>query len=1041
MKSTNRNRGLKRTALAVFLGACLAQGAVQAQSTAGDIVGTVPAATAGTITLKSVATGLTRQYTADSSGRFRMSSLPTGAYDLTLSDGTTTRVNVVAGQTATASFGAAASGASAGSLDTIVVLGQAVNSIDLTSTETRTTFTANQLNTLPVPQNVTSVSLLTPGTASSSSYFGNASFGGASSAENSYYVNGFNVTNLYDSLSFTEVPYQAIDQLDVQTGGYGARYGFSTGGVTSVNVKRGTNEFKGGVNYTFVPGSLREQPDPVRLKDGSIWRSYDNNSSSSSDASVWFGGPIVKDKLFFFFLGEYSKSDSTSFGSRGSGYSTAPGAPYTTTLNTTASDYTSNQPYYLLKLDWFINDNNHLEYTGFDNTQKSHYDNFDAVYSSTDINADVSKADFTGSEYLKNGGHTNILKWTSYLTDNFTMALQYGEMKNVNEDYAVNPSGVVNTYNGDIDSSPSCPYVLDYRPTSDAYGTPIGCDAVGSIGIANGKNERTGGRIDFDWQLGKHDLSFGYSDEVWKSTQGSIADTYYISTADYWIDPSLPADNIYEHLKFATGGSIKIDQRSWYVEDNWNITDNFMLYLGIRNDSFTNKNSTGDTFVSQDNIWQPRLGFTWDVLGNGNSKLYATLGRYSLPIAANVALRAASRSYYTDYYYSYDGTLDPVTAVPNGGTSYAGGIYDQVYNGEDGSVPNAAAVATKNLKPYTQDELIVGYQQNIVSDNAFLNDWQLGVKATYRRVVDAIDDTCDARAVYNAAVAAGYDVSNWPDEWTVPGGIPGCFMYNPGDDLNLSTDVNVDGHVVDIHVPAAALGPKAKRDYTALTLSADKVTEKYNISASYTWSRLNGNLEGLVKSTNGQDDTGTTSDFDFKELMYGADGALFNDHTHSFKLYGSYKFTPEWEMGLNMVAQSGSPISCLGGGWGSFGTEYGYTGVFHVCDPGANNVINGPTGTNLDRSDDDVVSKVGSYGRTPWLITVSPNITYRPNWAKGLTMQMSVLNLFNRVEATQVYETNFAYRPTAGYRDYYNFGQPKFFNTPRYVRFTIQYDF
>lgn len=1025
------SRGLRRSALTLALGLCFA-GGVYAQSTSGDIIGSVPTASGGKVLLKSTATGLTREAQVDANGRFRITALPIGSYELMLPDGKTTRVNVVAGQTITANFEVPET-AGADRLDAVNVIGKSANAIDLQSTESRTTFVAEQLNTLPVARDVTSVSLLTPGTAASSNYFGNASFGGATAAENSYYVNGFNVTNLYDNLSFTEVPFQAIGQLDVQTGGYGARYGFSTGGVTSVNVKRGTNEFKGGMSVTWIPSQLREQPDPVALKNGTIWRTYDENRSLSHNVSAWVGGPIVKDRLFFFALGSRSESESVSFGARGNGYSTSPTAAYTTSRATTASDYSSRQPYWLLKLDWFLNDANHLEYTGFDNKRDSKYANYQATYSSTGLDATVAKGAYTGSEILENGGHTDVLKWTSYLTDALTMSLQYGRMHNTNSDYTINPNGVPNYYRGDVNQPPTCPYVLDYRPGSPNYGRNIGCATVSSVDITGGYNRRDAGRIDFEWQLDKHKLSFGLSDEQWKSRQGTSQDIYYVTTADSWIDDSLPADNIYERIYFATGGNVEIDQRSWYVEDNWNVTDNLMLYMGIRNDSFDNKNTNGISFVKQDNIWQPRLGVTWDVMGDGNSKLFATVGRYSLPIAANVALRAASASYYTDKYYSYNGTLTPGTAIPNGSSSYAGGIYDQIINGEDGSVPDPRAVAGADLKPYTQDEAILGYQRLFQSGNAWLDGWQLGVKGTYRRVVNAIDDTCDARALYNAAVAAGYSVSNWADQWTVPGGIPGCFMYNPGDDLTITTDINVDGNVRTLTIPADALGPKAKRNYRAVTFSADKVTDRWQVSASYTWSKLTGNLEGLVKSTNGQDDTGTTSDFDFKEIMYGADGALFNDHRHSFKLYGSYKLTPEWEFGFDVLAQSGSPVSCLGGGLGSFGTQYGYTGVFHVCDDGA-------IRTGANRASDDVVSPVGSYGRTPWDIEFSPNIVYRPQWMKGLSVQATVINLFNRVIPTQLYETRFAYSG-ATYRQYYNFNQPKFFNTPRYVRFQVQYDF
>lgn len=1008
---------LKRTALAVVLGACLAHGGVaMAQSTSGDIVGAVADAAGAKVQIKSLNSGTSREVAVGSDGRFRAASLPTGQYEVTVG-GKTTTVTVIAGQSATAQF------AEATSLDTITVKGTGPNSIDLSSVETRTTFTAEQLNTLPVARDVTSVSLLTPGTASSSGYFSNASFGGASAAENSYYINGFNVTNLYDNLSFTEVPYQAIDQLDVQTGGYGAKYGFSTGGVTSVNVKRGTNEWKGGASWTFAPNSLREQPDNVKLDDGSVFRSYDNNSANSSVYSVWAGGPLIQDKLFVFALASLNDSDSTSYGARTSGYANYP-QPMSKTLSSTAADGDSKMPYYLLKLDWYLNDSNHFEYTGFTNHRRTKYDNFTAAYESIDGDASAYKKAYTGSEVLKSGGNTNIFKWTSYLTDSLTMSLQYGQMHNRNKYYNTNAAGVMNTYDGNVfGSGPNCPYVVDYRGNSPTYGAIVGCSTYTSMPLANGYNQRDAGRIDFEWQLGDHKVSFGYSDEQWKSKQGDSQVLYYLNDDD---------GDYFEKVNFSTGGKIKISQKSFYLEDNWQVSDSFMLYLGVRNDNFENKNGSGATFIKQDNIWQPRLGFTWDVMGDGSSKLFGSLGRYSLPIAANVALRAASASFYTDFYYTYDGTIDPVTGVPTATGSYAGGAYDQVVNGEDGSTPDPKAVTSKGLKPYTADEAILGYQHILSSDNAFLDGWTLGVKATYRKIHNAIDDTCDTRALYNAADAAGYDVSSWGGEWGIRQGLPGCYLFNPGHDLSVTMDVDGNGTAETINVPGNVLGPKAKRNYKAVTLSAEKVTDRWNINASYTWSKLDGNYEGLIKSTNGQDDTGTTSDFDFAELMYGADGYLFNDHRHSIKIYGSFKFNDEWEAGLNVLAQSGSPKSCLGGGMGSFDTQYGYRGVFHVCDYGT--VV-----TGAGRADDDVPSKAGTAGRTPWLITVSPNVVYRPSWMPGLSAQLSVMNLFNNIVKTQVYETKFGYQGNAT-RIYHNYGAAKYFNDPRYVRFQLQYD-
>jgi len=1014
MSHRHITRPLRRTALALVLGAALAHGSAFAQSTSGDIAGTAPVAPGETVQITSLNSGVTRQVAVDASGRFRAASLPAGTYSLTLTDAdgqTSVRnVTVVAGQTATAAF-TANSDTSAKSLDTVVVTGTNLNAIDLSSVESRTTFSADQLNSLPVGRDITSVALLTPGTVSASGYFGPASFGGASAAENSYYVNGFNTTNLYDSLSFSEVPFQAIDQLDVQTGGYGAQYGFSTGGVTSVNVKHGTNEWKGGVAWTGTPDSLRDHQPHTNRADGQGLRSYANNYSSSNDYTAWIGGPLIKDKLFIFALGQFSQDNSTSYAAR-SGTSA-------TSVASSADDYESKTPYWLVKLDWYLNDWNHFEYTGFDNSSRSTTDSYNAAYDSTASGAEASKTGYYGQLVNKSGGQTDIFKWTSNLTDDLTASIQYGQSRSQSSQLTISPDGTRSSYDGDIFGPVgNCPYVYSY-----AAGGQLGCAVTDNVNLAGGHNKRTGTRVDFDWQLGDHKVGFGYSDEKWKSKSGSsnASGAYYT----YFDDD--PTETPYvEDYNFRTGGSIEIDQKSWYVDDHWQVTDNLMLYGGIRNDLFENKNSDGVTFVKQDNIWQPRLGFAWDILGNGRDKLFGSLGRYSLPIAANVALRAASASYYTLNYYTYDG-IDPVNGAPINPVPLDGGANDQVVNGEDGSTPDPKAVASKGLKPYTQDEAILGYQHQVVSDIAFLNDWTVGIKGTYRRINKVIDDTCDTRKIYQAAQADGYDMTHWDEaggEWSLPSGLPGCYLYNPGEDLDIALDVDGDGTPDNIHVDGSALGPKAKRYYKAVTLSADKSTDTWYVSASYTWSKLNGNYEGLVKSTNGQSDTGTTSDFDFAEIMYGADGDLFNDHRHSFKVFGGYKFNKEWAVGANLLVQSGAPISCLGGGFGSFGTEYGYSGVFHTCNAGL-----------------DDIAELGTAGRTPWTVSFSPNLNYTPSWLPGLSAQLSVLNAFNTVKPLQVYETKFTQNSAGTIVNYQNYKSAKYYTDPRMVRLQLQYDF
>ena len=73
------------------------------------------------------------------------------------------------------------------------------------------------------------VALLAPGLVKGE--FGGVSFGGSSVAENSVYINGLNVTDFYNRVGFSSVPFSFYKEFQVKTGGYSVEFGRTTGGV------------------------------------------------------------------------------------------------------------------------------------------------------------------------------------------------------------------------------------------------------------------------------------------------------------------------------------------------------------------------------------------------------------------------------------------------------------------------------------------------------------------------------------------------------------------------------------------------------------------------------------------------------------------------------------------------------------------------------------------------------------------------------------------------------------------------------------------
>ena len=119
---------------------------------------------------------------------------------------------------------------------------------------------------LPVKHDLTSVALLAPGSSLAADpeadYGRGASFNGSSVAENGYFLNGLNITDIRKGLGYIDIPWDAIAQTSVVTGGVSAEYGHFIGGVTDLVTKSGDNEWRFGVKVDYVPHSFLTENSP-----------------------------------------------------------------------------------------------------------------------------------------------------------------------------------------------------------------------------------------------------------------------------------------------------------------------------------------------------------------------------------------------------------------------------------------------------------------------------------------------------------------------------------------------------------------------------------------------------------------------------------------------------------------------------------------------------------------------------------------------------------------------------------------------------------
>ncbi len=981
-QSNRRNASRLAGALATTLIAT--SPATFAQSTGGSVFG--QAVSGDIVVVEGEGTGFRREITVGTDGSYRVPALSPGKYKVTSRhpDGTSAvrdGVLVSAGTGTPVNFVAIAGGVL--QMENIIVTGVRVNPIDVSSVESVTVLSADQLSRIPVLRDLTSAALLAPGAVRGDFAFADGklpSFGGSSVAENQYYVNGFNVTNSFRGLNFSKIPFEAIAEQQVKTGGYGAEFGRSLGGVVSQVTKRGTNEFESGSSIYWSPAALRSKTrnfnysNPLEPSSFGTVRSINAEEETSEwTANVWAGGALVKDKLFAYALIGYSEHQEDRWGN-------------VTQANNTNDN--TETPSWLVKLDWHINDANSFELTGFSDEEET----TSKVYSNTLAAAD--RLGLIGTQYEENGGTNFVGKYTSYVTDAFTVSALYGHGEYSRGLRLMTANGTRVSYSGNLDTpATGCPVIVDARPAgrravTGTYASSCNITAtfpsLGSIERQDAEDERNQVRIDAEWHLGAHLIRFGYDLDDFESVAGES-----IEGGRQWrySTNSSGVDSVREQI-VNQGAAVEVKQRAFYVEDNWNITDRLLFSAGLRWDSFENLNGQGETYVEIDNQFGPRLGFSWDVKGDSSMKIYGNAGRYALPLTASVAIRGASASLFTREDYRFTG-IDSATGAPTGLTSLNNFRY---VNGEFGEAKNAQTIASKNLDPMYQDEFILGAQMRIT------NHQNVGARAIYRNLKAAIDDNCDYVPILTSA---GFNFDEDAEAWldsngraaVLPnGGFPYCRMFNPGEDAIFLTDFFDDGTLTQTTVDGDLLSPKARRTYKALELFWDGNWDRTFVQASYTLAYSKGNTEGGVKSDIGQDDTNVTQDFDYKELAVDSYGYLPNDRRHSLKVFGSYALTEEFGVGTNLLVQSGRPKNCLGVLFPYNGGIHPYGSSFFRCGTTAAGGRDGPSEPRPR----------GTAGRLPWTYQVDLSFAYTPHWAEGLTAKMDVFNIFNKQEEIAV---------------------------------------
>lgn len=551
----------------------------------------------------------------------------------------------------------------------VKVVGSQGKVINSSRTGARETITRAQIDALPtINRSLSDFTKLTPSASSTSSM----SFGGRSSNFNNVTVDGALFNNSFGlsgtlggQASSQPISLDAIDQIQVDLAPYDVRQGFFTGAGVNTVIKSGTNEIKGSVYY-YGRGTGLTGYNAGTTKVNQV--PFDYNSRGFS-----LGGPIIKNKLFFFVSGEQERisNPATTFVAARDGVSGATVSQADAkTLDAIAATLKSRYGYdpgpyenyayktqsdkITVKLDWNIDKNNTLSAKYFylksskDQPASNSGITNDKVGFGTTRAPGIATMPFYGSGYtINNNFNIGMLELNSKISNTISNKLTagYSALRDFRSSLSGTNVPMVDIGNGSTD--PVTGKVTAANATMTSFGYEL--YTAGNLLSSNI------GQLSDDLTVfaGKHEFTFGTSNQSQSFTNGFAPDYNglytYNSAADFIANKPALA---YTYRNAADGGalplaSIKSYNFSLYAQDKYRAADNFVLTYGLRADYnyypldlASNPNAAALTFQQGIHVdvsklpksriqMSPRIGFNWDVNGDQTTQVRGGTGLFA----------------------------------------------------------------------------------------------------------------------------------------------------------------------------------------------------------------------------------------------------------------------------------------------------------------------------------------------------------------------------------------------------------------------------
>ena len=703
-----------------------------AQTTTGSIVGKVTdsqglAVQGATVTLSGPNLQGTRTAVTNNLGAYLFRDLPPGPdYKVTtskqgLAPASQDAIRVSLGQEFTVNLAMSPAGVT----ETLTVT--ATPLVDVTQTSIGVNITSTQFESLPTTRNFQQLTTLAAGVTlemsdHDSRFRQSPSVGATSAPENNYIIDGLSSTDPRYGTSGANLTMNFVQEVLVMTGGYQAEYGRSTGGVFNVITKSGGNQFRGDL-FTYFRGKGFTPSGVERRRNKELVTFADQRGES--DLGFSLGGPIVRDKVWFF--GAIDPQWSTNYvGGQVEG-GVAIQTPIDRQFDTTSKVYAG-------KVTWTLSPAQTLAVTMFgDPTTQNGW--------LTGPNADPAAA----LREQRTGSNNFNIKYNNVFSSNWLMEASFGRYSQNVRLEAATPEG---------------------RAVPSQYDQTIGGFIHGGFQrVQDDAASRNAFFVKMTSLVGGHDLRYGVDAEM-NDYRAKLSETWF-----NFFGPAFSRAAYIQERQYGVNGEGTTNNAALFIQDNWRVSAKLRLNLGLRWEH-QRLNSAQQVAIAGeadaeactslgecrkvDGItlqggFAPRLGLAYDPMGNGRAKIYGFWGRFYEAVPLNINIRAINGETYIIPQHVSDNGLTPENWYNQNGSPLA---INGPWEVRRTSTLNLVTPLDENLKTQFQDEFIIGAEMQIKGV------WRGGVRFVHRSLERIIEDIGTFIDPADPQALTGYVIGN-----------------------------------------------------------------------------------------------------------------------------------------------------------------------------------------------------------------------------------------------------------------------------------------